>query len=218
MDQIRWRGILDELRPYIFKVYTPDSQGTGFLLRNSREICGVATANHVVQHAVDWREPIRLRHEQSRKEIWLSHSDRGVSTHRNLDLAFITFAPPKEIDLPKHDLPLITEDRHTKQAVEIAWCGYPAVALDTLCFFHGYVSAWVENENAYLVDGVAINGVSGGPAFKKDKDNKFIVIGIVTQYIPNRATGETLPGVCYVVDVSPFHDRLNSMETIKGKI
>jgi hypothetical protein len=32
-----------------------------------------------------------------------------------------------------------------------------------LCFFAGNVSAWVAEQGAYLVDGVAINGVSSGP-------------------------------------------------------
>ena len=38
--------------------------------------------------------------------------------------------------------------------------------------------------------------------------------------IPNRVTGESLPGVCFVTDVKPFHDfikRISSLEEAKTK-
>jgi hypothetical protein len=43
----------------------------------------------------------------------------------------------------------------------------------------------------YLVDGVAINGVSGGPVF----DDRCHLAGLVSAYLPNRvAPNTTLPG------------------------
>ncbi|HVO45571.1 MAG TPA: hypothetical protein VMT29_04480, partial [Steroidobacteraceae bacterium] len=74
-------------------------------------------------------------------------------------------------------------------------------------------------ESTYLVDGVAINGVSGGPAFSCAVGS-VQMIGLVSAYIPNRATGEVLPGVAVVRDVSEFHsvsDNFRSMDEAKAE-
>ena len=60
--------------------------------------------------------------------------------------------------------------------------GYPAIEPYTLCFFAGTVSARLENRNAYLVDGVAINGVSGGPVFHCVDSDQVQIIGCVSAY------------------------------------
>ena len=85
------------------------------------------------------------------------------------------------------------------------------MAPNDLCFFTGHVSSWLANEESYLIDGVAINGVSGGPAFSNDPE----FCGVVTAYIPNRATGESLPGVCLVRDVAPYEAKLNELQSLE---
>ncbi len=60
-------------------------------------------------------------------------------------------------------------------------------------------------DEAYLVDGVAINGVSGGPAFAI-VGKEIVIMGVVTAYVPNRATGEVLPGLAVVRSVKQFHE------------
>ena len=87
---------------------------------------------------------------------------------------------------------------------DIGWLGFPAVATARLCFFGGRISAWDSDAKTYFVDGVAINGVSGGPAFITATPLPMI-IGIMSAYIPNRATGEVLPGLSLVRDVIQFH-------------
>ena len=76
--------------------------------------------------------------------------------------------------------------------------------------FSGRISAWIESDNAYLVDGVAINGVSGGPAFIVGN----MLIGVVSAYIPNRAMGEPLPGLAVVRGVNQYHDLAQEFETL----
>jgi hypothetical protein len=66
-----------------------------------------------------------------------------------------------------------------------------------------------------LVDGVAINGVSGGPAFLPVDKDQFILGGMVSAYIPNRATGESLPGVCVVRSIGPYQEMLKEFKTIE---
>jgi hypothetical protein len=82
------------------------------------------------------------------------------------------------------------------------------------------VSAWVQEMSAYFVDGVAINGVSGGPAFASYGDDTLEIIGVVSAYIPNRVTGETLPGLGIIRDVYQFHEllkRIRSFEEAKAQ-
>jgi hypothetical protein len=65
------------------------------------------------------------------------------------------------------------------------------------------------------VDGVAINGISGDPAFIPYTTEQPQVIGIVTAYIPNRVAGDTLPGVCFVAGIYPFYEFLKGIESIE---
>jgi hypothetical protein len=50
------------------------------------------------------------------------------------------------------------------------------------------VIAYDEADNRYLIDGVAIHGVSGGPAFAKQKEDSHQLVGVVCAYMPNRAS------------------------------
>ena len=51
----------------------------------------------------------------------------------------------------------------------------------------------------YLVDGVAINGVSGGPVF----DDRCHLIGVVFAYIPNQLGENTLlPGLAAITPIN----------------
>lgn len=78
----------------------------------------------------------------------------------------------------------------------------------------GNVSARQEFRNAYLVDGVAINGVSGGPVLFLTETEGVQIIGTVSAYQANRATGEALPGLLIAQDVSHFHDVLNHVRSV----
>jgi hypothetical protein len=74
---------------------------------------------------------------------------------------------------------------------------------NTLCFFSGNISARIQK--AYLIDGVAINGVSGGPVIYSATANTIQIVGDVSAYRPNRATGEALPGLLVARDLTHFH-------------
>jgi len=65
------------------------------------------------------------------------------------------------------------------------------------------------------VDGVAINGVSGGPAFSINKDNEVQIIGVVSAYVPNRATGAQLPGLCVIRDVAPLQTMIKGLNNLE---
>lgn len=203
---MEWHESIFLLRPHIFNISTPNGSGTGWLvsLSNVSKMCAIATAAHVVDYAHYWELPIRICHADSGKSLLLRHQDRAINIEQNLDTAAIIF-DRKNFPLPNQTLPLIKQDYYIKPGVEIGWLGYPAIYQGDVCFFSGRVSSYNENLKRYLVDGVAINGVSGGPVFRCVEDSPEL-IGVVSAYIANRATGEALPGVAVVQDVTQFHD------------
>ncbi|MGA1980767.1 MAG: serine protease [Sedimentisphaerales bacterium] len=204
MVEFNWALALDKLRCYIFKILTPNGSGTGFLISLSGNVCGVATALHVIEHASEWEEPIKLQYHKTNKQILLKNQDRVIYPYPDSDLAFILFSQG-EFDLPAKMLKMKPSGRYVREGIQLGWCGFPCIAPSNLCFFTGHVSAYLEKEGSYLVDGVAINGVSGGPAFLlQPRDLDLHLCGVVSAYIANRATGETLPGVCLIRDVAPY--------------
>jgi len=211
-----WANGINLVKQYVVKIRTPDASGTGFLISHSDKvhICGIATALHVVEHAHTWEEPIRIEHMSSGKHMVLRESDRAIIVLEEKDLAFI-LCPTGDIPVQPGWPRLIPQGKTIRQGVQIGWCGFPAVAPQDLCFFAGHVSCILKAQDSYLVDGVAINGVSGGPAFLPVDKDQFILGGMVSAYIPNRATGESLPGVCVVRSIGPYQEMLKEFKTIE---
>ena len=209
-----WHEAIAQFEPYLFRIFTPDGSGTGWLVSRSTStpLCVIATASHVLDHAHYWEEPIRLQHHQSGKTVLLRPRDRAINIDHITDTTAIMLNG-NDLVLPDKPLPLIKKDSHLKPGVDIGWLGYPAIQRANLCFFSGPISAYLREDAAYLVDGVAINGVSGGPAFRRISGSAE-VIGVVSAYIPNRATGDVLPGVALVHDVNRFHDLADRLKTL----
>jgi hypothetical protein len=182
-------------------------------LSKDKAICGVATAAHVVGYADSWEQPIRIHHYDSGEVVMLKHEDRAVWVEEVTDAAAIVFVRG-EIPFPEQPLRLAPKDMHLRIGNEVGWLGFPAMSPQSLCFFAGRTSSYLEEASAYLVDGVAINGVSGGPAFVLDEDGSITVIGVISAYIPNRATGEALPGLCLITDVAHFYDTIETLESL----
>jgi hypothetical protein len=108
-------------------------------------------------------------------------------------------------------LPFIPNDVMLRRGAEVSWLGFPGLVVDReLCFFNGHISGYVSDPPAYLVDGVAINGVSGGPVF----DNRKHIVGFVSAYIPNRLNQNlVLPGLSSII---PIHIILSFLEARLG--
>lgn len=211
MAETTWHDAVELLTPYIVRIWAPQGSGTGFIISNSRStpLCAVATAGHVIAHAHYREELVRIEHQASGNTILLRHHQRAINLQPESDTAAITFERG-DLTLSTGNFPLTPKESYFKPGVEIGWLGYPAIPRASLCFFSGRISAWVQDDLGYLVDGVAINGVSGGPAFIRDQ----IVVGVVSAYIPNRATGEPLPGLAVVRGVEQFHQLAESFRTL----
>ncbi len=218
MAILPWRNALEVIRPHVAKVMTPRGSGTVFLCAyaKDRSICAIATAAHVVQDCHSWEEPIRVRHYMSGKERLLRANDRLIWFDHELDTAVVLF-PRHELPFPRNTLLFISEGSILKVGVEVGWVGFPVVSPNNLCFFTGTTSCWMQDSKTYLVDGAAINGVSGGPAFYRTSKG-IKVIGSVTAYLPNMTAAT--PGLAMISDVDQFQRTIRTLrdwEEAKGK-
>ena len=219
---LSWHDAIQQLEPHIFKISTPNAVGSGWLLTitESTGIAAIATAAHVVEYAYSWDLPIRIYHEETGESVLLHNVERAVFLEAELGTAVIVFKYGS-LKLPKKTVSLMREDNYVLPGVEIGWLGYPAIPRVGRSFFSGRVSSYDKTNKRYFIDGVAINGISGGPAFRLYDDNDDIrFIGVVSAYISNRATGESLPGVAVVQDVTQLYDvtkRIKSFEVAKKK-
>lgn len=215
--RIEWHEGIEIVRSHVVKISTPGGNGTGFFVARSQQgFSAIATAAHVIDDAHYWEQPIRIEHAGTKKTILLRQSDRAIFLDEAKDTAAILL-DASELGFPEAPLDLITEGKYSKQGIEIGWLGFPAVSRQNLCFFSGRISYYLEDHGSYLIDGVAINGVSGGPAFRL-LFNKVDVIGVVSAYIANRSTGETLPGVAVVRDVIQFQELVKQFKSIGDAI
>jgi hypothetical protein len=221
---IAWDDVVTTVQPYIVRLSTPGGWGTGFLLAHSPDasVIGIATAAHVVAHAHLWEDPIRVQHPSSGVSIVVRPDVRVIRLDADTDTAVVSLRKSIcAIPFPTDTLALAPKGKHLTVGSEIGWLGFPAIPTADLCFFSGRISAWSQSLAAYLVDGNAINGVSGGPAVSVVGPDLFL-IGVVTAYAPNRATSETLPGLAMIRSVEQFHadvaaipsfDQAKAMET-----
>lgn len=209
-----WNDIVKKVTPYVVKIETPSGHGTGFvcLFNETRQYFGIATAYHVVDHADEWLEPIRIRYEGGAVSFF-RESQRVIFSDRLRDSAVI-FAEVGNLQLPQELIPLLPVETRLPIGVDVGWLGYPAVSRHQLCFFSGNVSAFQEFRHAYLIDGVAINGVSGGPVLHLTPADGVHIVGSVSAYIANRATGETLPGLSMAQDVSHLHEIVKHIQSM----
>lgn len=211
---MEWFDVVEKVTPHVVRIHTPGGSGTGYLLWKSvaSGLCAVATASHVIDHAHFWEQPIRITGASSGNTTLLRPADRAIFTDAAKDTAVILL-DPADLGLPETPLRLIDEGMVLRVGVSIGWLGFPAIPSADLCFFTGTVSALLESHSAYFVDGVAINGVSGGPAFATFGSEPAI-IGVVSAYMPNRATGDSLPGLAIVRDVSQFHEVVQDFQSL----
>jgi len=206
---MNWDAVVQAVAPVVVKIETPSGHGTGFLClyNEPRTFLGIATAYHVVKHAEQWQEPIRITNFSTGTSAFLRETERVIFPEQEKDSAVILFSTG-QLNFPEEIVQLLPTDNRLPLGTEVGWLGYPALASATLCFFAGNISAWQDFRSAYLVDGVAINGVSGGPVIccaPTESPGRALIVGAISAYFANRATGETLPGLSVAQDVSHFH-------------
>ncbi len=210
-----WGLISSKVSPYIVKIETPSGHGTGFLClyNDNRSLCGVATALHVVEHDDKWQRPIRLNHYGTNEIHFLKESNRIIFSNYETDSAIILF-PTSSFPFPDNLIPLLPIKEPLSIGNEVGWFGFPSIAPYTLCFFSGRISAKQNSGKSYLIDGVAINGVSGGPVVLPTDTGEIQIIGFISAYSASRHGSNTLPGLSIAQDVSYFHKIIHKINSI----
>lgn len=210
---MEWDKIVEKVSPYVVKIETPDGHGTGFLYvyNEDKTIVGIATAAHVVDHAEEWHEPIKIRNYKSELITLLRDSQRIIYMNYVNDSAVILFSK-SDFKFPEPLIPLLPESAPISIGCEVGWLGFPNIDAWTLCFFKGSISA--HRPKRYLIDGVAINGVSGGPVIYATERDGVRIVGVMTAYQANRQRGDALPGLSIAQDVSHFHEIIQEVKSM----
>ncbi len=210
-----WYQLVDIIAPSIVKIETPDGHGTGFFIgyNETKTWALIATAGHVVENADHWLQPIRIHNIAKKKSVLLQESSRVMFPDTSADgdttIIFALVDKISELDLPKEPIAFIESGKILKIGVDVAWLGYPGIAPNTLCFFSGNISA--RRARAYLIDGVSVPGVSGGPVFYVGAGEPKLVGSISGYLSPDRA----VLGLCVAHDVSHLQQILGRIKTQK---
>lgn len=207
-----WHQEVRQVIPHVVRIETPDGHGTGFLRYRQDGWFGIATARHVIAAAYKWDKPIKIYHDSSQTPITLLQGQRAVALDSRADAAMVLARETDALaEWPDTPIELYESTYHLRRGVAVGWLGYPHLVEDGTycCFFSGSISAY--RDHRYFIDGVAIQGVSGGPAFCTVWDDdvkklKLAIIGSVSAYRPNKAGEDTTPGVLIADDVSGFHN------------
>lgn len=168
------------------------------------------TAYHVIQKAEETGATIEIELAESQEKILLPSLARTIFTAKDRDQALVLFNAAIGLgDVSRFKL--LSVNRHYVPGVEFGWLGYPVleIAKNTPCFLHGRVSAYLDDVEAYLVDGFSIHGVSGGPVFCCEENGDLVLAGIVTNYFPNQITipnsgTQSWPGLAMFRTVNPL--------------
>lgn len=176
-------------------------------------------AAHVIGQADQWRQPIQITSDTEEKTVFLTAEERVVFIDYRADSAVILTFPPF-LDLNKTAVELAPPNLALRVGKDLGWMGYPVIGNNVLCFFGGAVSAFMRDEGVYLIDGVAINGVSGGPVFwefysDQNSPPRITVVGTMTSYIANQSTGISLPGLSAATDVNHLHSVIQNIRDFK---
>jgi len=216
---MHWSDAVNSTLPCIVKIETPTGHGTGFLCfqNEDKSMYAIATAGHVIYHADKWMEPIRIYSHDGSKSLLLKAKARHITMGELSDSAIIIFSKTQDLFGQTLPLPLLDQEYVLRLGTQVGWIGFPTLEPDTPCFFSGSISARQDHKNSYLIDGVAINGVSGGPVLHIDEEEDVKVVGTVSAYRMNRTSGDTLPGLLIAQDLSLFHDVITHIQSVGNK-
>lgn len=213
-----WSQAASRVAAQVVRIETPDGWGSGFVIAASPDspIRTVGTAFHVFEPAIGHEFHIA----SGKQSFTAGGESRKDSLYARVDeLDAVTVILLNMPGLPIPTVPFLERgEAPLAVGMEVGWLGFPQIH-DDLCFFSGRVSAII-NDDHFLVDGTAIHGVSGGPAFLVT-DNGPKIVGSITAYVPNKFEDDTLPGLSLVthaavhrdiaVDIEPDGERRSNM-------
>ena len=131
---MNWESAINEVSPHVVKIETPTGWGTGFLAfyNHDKTWCGIATAAHVVSHADEWQQPIKIRNETTAAPRFLKEDERVIYVDHLTDSAVILFLRG-DLQLPEFPIALTPMDQPGTIGigVDIGWLGFPVIEPNT---------------------------------------------------------------------------------------
>ena len=173
----------EKIRPFIYKIETPHAHGTGFQVSVSERsnFMAIVTAFHVIKEVDIWELPIIISSESLDIKYKIYAQDRVIMNSNGKDAAIIIFKLPPDhsIKLAPNSalasLPYVNKNTELKIGSFVGWAGFPGIInCNKPSFFAGHISSVGTDLTGkyYMIDGNAINGVSGGPVFADIIDPK----------------------------------------------
>ena len=211
---MNWSNFNPLISPYVVRIRTKNSSGTGFVCTYSddKHSVVIATAYHVIESTRINNGRIWIDYPDD-QTIELLPKDRTILFEYDSDVAVILTKTPESDVVPK-EKPKCAIGEIIPSGTEVGWLGYPWVGglENTKSFFSGHISAFQEPASLYCIDGVAINGVSGSPVYFpsfKEGGSRITIIGIMTSYFSNLVGSESRPGISKAVDITKVNELLD---------
>ena len=209
---MEWYQVFEQVEKHVVRIETPTGQGTGFFCFSMKTRALLESQQHtiVVEHADIWQEPIRV--VQKENQVLVKEPGRAILSDKAKVTAVLLMWPPShsKLVLPDKIIKLIPKKSSVKIGTELGWLGFPAVPTpeggSPCCFFVGNTSCVFHDSAVYYIDGVTINGVSGGPVVYRTLGDNIYIVGSISAYIVNRATGEPLPGLSVAHKITLLHE------------
>ena len=216
-------SIIKIISPSVVRVQTHNGYGTGFIFWQNQELCCIATANHVIEPANQegWEQPILITQSDG-ESIHLYPHDRWIVPRLNNGDSAAIVVRKENFKIPENLIPL-QEDTTISIGSSIGWLGYPVLidkGIIQPSFFSGVISNIFPVTDQYVIDGVSIHGVSGGPVFYLSNDcSGSFIIGSISSYHVNRVpVGENMeswPGLLISHNVSVFKPLIEHLKTLE---
>ena len=182
-SDVEWNRAAASVSKQIVRIESGDGYGTGFITHAAYDLRGIATAYHVVEEALKQERPITIRYEPTKSIVVGKGTGNDLLVVRDnpatTDAALLLFK--NATDMQRPSVPLLEHGHMVVTGVEIGWLGFPKFYRDKPCFFSGRISSTMIDEKGYLLDGVAIAGVSGSPVFCLI-DGEPKIIGSISAY------------------------------------
>ncbi len=209
LSYLPWEEISKRAEKVVFLVEMGNTTGTCFAVsispgKNKKKIYTFATAWHVIEKLTRSNKPMKLYTSDKSKayEIMSDRYEIFREGTKDLDTGIIEVETEMALVKERDLMPMVDAGEWLPRGSEIAAVGFPGLANEDYCFFRGVVSGYKRRPPSYLVDGVVLNGVSGGPAI----DHRGRIMGLVSAYTPNRVDRyTTLPGLTTLIPISSIH-------------
>lgn len=217
-------SLIEIISPSVVKLQTQNGYGTGFIFWENQELCCIATASHVIEPAIQegWEQPILITQYDGYPTRVYPHDRWVVPRLDNGDSAAI-IVRKETLKIPKQFIQL-QEFESIPIGSKIGWLGYPNLIDPSIVrpsFFSGVISNVFSSPlNQYVIDGVSIHGVSGGPVFYLSNNcSDSFIIGSISSYHVNRVPVgnniESWPGLLISHNVSVFKPVIEHLKTLE---